>query len=897
MADKLILEFQAKTDDLDKRLKAVEGSVGNVGKTSKKVASDMEAQFKKVGGQIATAFGVTMGIAAFASVMRGAFNAAKDFEAQMSKVRAISGATAAEMQKLSESAQRLGASTMFTATQVGQLQEEYARLGFSTKEILSATSATLDLAAATGESLATAAQVAGATVRGFGLDASETVRVTDVMAVSFSKSALNMSDFAEGMKLVAPIARAANIPIETTTALLGKLADAGLRGSIAGTALKNLISKLADENSDLSKELGFSVKNTDDLFRAFKQLQTGNIDLTKATELADERSKAAFLTLINGVDSAEKLTVALNDVTGATAEMARIMQDNFAGDVIKASSAWEGFMLQIMKTDSARETVQSFTLAVNGMSRAIRNLGGETNEMIAVIESFDKFAAGFAEGASEYIRRYVKTLEDGGDNTRAFAKAQEQLVYNQGLLTAKEKERLALNENLEKAQKRLESLPFLAKQTREVKANIEALKLKILENERDAGGLAAAIAVYERYIEVLNGAKKGTEELSEASVRSMNRLNAELKTLKDTLQNTEIGSSTFFETFAKSEAKTKELEAALRSLRMSMIEDPGFTLMDPKSIDQVAGDSLKSLNEQLAEAKKRKEEAFEFSAEFNQAIADIDRLEARIKDFGQTTIEVGDDVSSSISDGVKKGLDKALNEFQQYAQAVSSIVSSISQIQANATQAELFMLQDSLDQGLISREEYAEERRKIMNRQANDEKSAATFEAIINGIVAVVNAFKDGGPVLAAITAAGVAAQIAAIQSTPAPKFAEGGYVDAKGHLHGRTHRQGGIHIEAEGGEFITKASQAKKYGHIVEAVNKGTIEKLIAETYVRPAVDAAILNGWGDLQRSVEVNAAFSDHNLLRTMDRHGFAEVKELRKMNVLLSKALRPDLRKGW
>jgi hypothetical protein len=270
-----------------------------------------------------------------------------------------------------------------------------------------------------------------------------------------------------------------------------------------------------------------------------------------------------------------------------------------------------------------------------------------------------------------------------------------------------------------------------------------------------------------------------------------------------------------------------------------------------------------------------------------------DKLQA-LEDAGVQAVK---DAEEAKKEARKKALDDSFTSFQQYAQAVSSIVSSISQIQANATQAELFMLQDSLDQGLISREEYAEERRKIMNKQANDEKSAATFEAIINGIVAVVNAFKDGGPVLAAITAAGVAAQIAAIQSTPAPKFAEGGYVDAKGQLHGRTHRQGGIHIEAEGGEFITKSSQAKKYGHIVEAVNKGTIEKLIAETYVRPAVDAAILNGWGDLQRSVEVNAAFSDHNLLRTMDRHGFAEVKELRKMNVLLSKALRPDLRKGW
>jgi hypothetical protein len=303
-------------------------------------------------------------------------------------------------------------------------------------------------------------------------------------------------------------------------------------------------------------------------------------------------------------------------------------------------------------------------------------------------------------------------------------------------------------------------------------------------------------------------------------------------------------------------------------------------------------DALKAaLDENIINLYEYQDRVTEAELSRQQAVEDAEREhQERLRDIREAAEQL--EVAKR-----QEALDKQLQAFQQYGQAVGGVINGISQIQSNATQAELFMLQDSLDQGLISREEYAEERRKIMSKQASDQKSAATFEAVINGIVAVVNAFKDGGPVLAAITAAGVAAQIAAIQSTPAPKFAEGGYVDAKGQLHGRTHRQGGVHIEAEGGEFITKASQAKKYGHIVEAVNKGTIEKLIADTYVRPAVDAAILNGWGDLQRSVEVNAAFSDHNLLRTMDRHGFAEVKELRKMNVLLAKALRPDLRKGW
>ena len=115
-----------------------------------------------------------------------AVNTFQAFELQMSKVKAVSGATAEEFQALEEDAKRLGASTIFSASQVAELQTEFAKLGFTAKEITQVTEATLALAQATDSDLARAAEVAGATLRGFGLDANETTRVTDVMAKSFS---------------------------------------------------------------------------------------------------------------------------------------------------------------------------------------------------------------------------------------------------------------------------------------------------------------------------------------------------------------------------------------------------------------------------------------------------------------------------------------------------------------------------------------------------------------------------------------------------------------------------------------------------------------------------------------------------------------------------------------
>jgi hypothetical protein len=233
---------------------------------------------------------------------------------------------------------------------------------------------------------------------------------------------------------------------------------------------------------------------------------------------------------------------------------------------------------------------------------------------------------------------------------------------------------------------------------------------------------------------------------------------------------------------------------------------------------------------------------------------------------------------------------------EQKLEAAGQFVMAFQNIVATAYANELATLERSLEAGQITREEFDEERKKLMRKQAEDQKALAILGAIINTAAAVTAQLSVpvGGFALAAIAAALGAIEIGVIAAQPIPQFAEGGYVDAKGQLHGRTHRQGGIHIEAEGGEFITKASQAKKYGHIVEAVNKGTIEKLIAETYVRPAVDAAILNGWGDLQRSVEVNAAFNDMNLLRAIDRHRASDKEGFKYLAAELSRNLRQPKR---
>jgi len=330
--------------------------------TATKSAGGLTKSMAKMAGGILAASTAFRGIS---QLIGGAIKTFKNYEFQMAKVKAITGASEKDFQKLSNTAQQLGRSTFFTASQVAELQVAFGKLGFSTTEILAAQEATLQLATATQSDLARAAVVAGAAVRGFALDASETQRVVDVMAVAFTSSALDIEKFQTSMTKVAPIAAAASISLEATTAVMGTLTDAGIEASIAGTSLRNIFLKMQDPASDLSKHLGFTVENTDDLEKALTQLNDEGLSNAEMMELVDLRQVAAFQTMVNGTTSILSLTDALEDANGEAQKMADIMADTLEGDILKAKSAYEGFELSVMGGNnkisrSLRLVVQEF---------------------------------------------------------------------------------------------------------------------------------------------------------------------------------------------------------------------------------------------------------------------------------------------------------------------------------------------------------------------------------------------------------------------------------------------------------------------------------------------------------------------------------------------------------
>ena len=306
-------------------------------------------KFNALGNIVAS---VTSTIArGFINAIKGVINISKEFEESMSAVRAITRATDEEFIKLRGDAVRLGGATIFTANEVAKLQEQLGKLGFSTGEILNATEGVLALAAAAGEELAPSAEIAGSVLRAFNRSANDTVRIANAMAVSFTSSRLDLEKFRETMKFLAPIASTIGFTMEETTVVVAKLADTLISGSIAGTSLKNIFLRLADENSNLTKEIGFTVKSLPELIIGLEKLAKKGISANDALALTDKRAVPAMLKLIDLTPQLWDMYEAIADSTGAAQEMSETRMDNFAGSVEKLTGAWDSFVLAINKSN------------------------------------------------------------------------------------------------------------------------------------------------------------------------------------------------------------------------------------------------------------------------------------------------------------------------------------------------------------------------------------------------------------------------------------------------------------------------------------------------------------------------------------------------------------------
>ena len=358
---------------LEKELKEVEKAYGQATKKAEGFGGSL-LSLNKIKTVLAGVF-VTIGAMITGQIvggLRDAISTIIEFEKKNSTLAAILGTTKKSIKDLTDEARRLGATTSYTAAQVTELQIELAKLGFFKEDIKAMTPSVLKFAKAVDTDLASAATLAGATLRIFNLDAEDTERALSTMAIGTTSSALNFEYLNSAMSTVGPVANSFGFTIEETIALLGALANSGFDASSAATATRNILLNLADSSGKLALALGGPVNNLDDLIKGLKKLNSEGIDLNKALELTDKRSVAAFNTFLNGTDTVLALCDAVTGAEDAFNAMSEEMGDNVQGALNRLSSTIEGVVLRFYESKGIlRDLIDLVTLMVEGVGGMI----------------------------------------------------------------------------------------------------------------------------------------------------------------------------------------------------------------------------------------------------------------------------------------------------------------------------------------------------------------------------------------------------------------------------------------------------------------------------------------------------------------------------------------------
>ncbi len=340
-----------------------------------------ESAFETVQSAIAAA-GVAAGLQQIGEAFMGCVSGAADFEASMSNVHALSGASSRELAQLTEQARLLGAQTKYTALQSADAMGFMGMAGWDAADMLGGMDGVIQLAAASGEDLAMVSDIVTDSLSAFGLKASDAAHFADVLAAAATNSNTNVAIMGETFRQSASVAGALGYSIEDVATAVGLMANSGVKGSIAGTALKNTFNGLLEGATLTSEAFGeyevSAVKadgtmktfgETISELRGFFQQMTEAERVNNAVTIAGEYGYNGLLAILNATEEDYRsLTQTINSCSGAAEKMADIKMDNLSGDVTLMKSAWEGFKNTIggMFIPEMRTAAKATTALIGG---------------------------------------------------------------------------------------------------------------------------------------------------------------------------------------------------------------------------------------------------------------------------------------------------------------------------------------------------------------------------------------------------------------------------------------------------------------------------------------------------------------------------------------------------
>lgn len=362
--------------------------------TMKDLNKETKKAFESV-GQIGTAF--TAAGAGIAVGLGYAVKTASDFNAQMSRVSAISGATGAQLEELRKAALDLGASTSKSASEVAIGMEEMAKKGFEVNEVLAAMPGIIAASEASGEDLARVSEVVASALNSFHMEASEASRIADVMAMAANKSSADVNDLGYAFKYAAPLANTLGISMETLAAATGIMTDAGMRGEQAGTTLRMALIRLSDPPKEAAKEinkLGLKVADANGNMLPFDQIVQQLSESTKGmgnaaklaalSQIFGAEAASGMLTIIDaGPDKLRKFTSELENAEGSAKKTAKAMKDNLKGAAEELFGAFETLLITV--GTALTPAIQALTVALTKLVNWFNGLPKSVQTTIAVV--------------------------------------------------------------------------------------------------------------------------------------------------------------------------------------------------------------------------------------------------------------------------------------------------------------------------------------------------------------------------------------------------------------------------------------------------------------------------------------------------------------------------------
>ena len=820
-------ELSSSIKSTRKELNQTEKSLKGMNTTSKKGIGFI--------GKMAGAFTVaTLAAGAFQKMSRavsqaivGSVETFRQFEFAMSKVKAISGATSDEFLKLDKSAQDLGRSTFFTATEVANLQLNFSKLGFTSAEVLNAQEGALMAATATGEDLARTATVIGSTIRGFGLDASEAGRVADVMSASFTGSALTLEKFQTAMTKVAPVAKILGMSLEETTATLGVLTDSGIEASIAGTSLRNIFLKLGDPSSDLAKSIGFTVNSGQEMVAQFKRMAAEGVNVEKMLKIVDVRQVAAISTMIENVDVLERQIVAYEGAEGAAKRMADIVGDNLEGSTRRLKSAMDGLAIILVEkiAPALSSVINGFTSLFTAVSDVSDNPLSESMEkeriqMNANVISITRLKEGTQDRKTaianlqlEYPKYFGNLDLETAKNSQlktALGLANEQYINKITLMKQEEK----LNKSIDKAaQARLDKF------NSEQKANREAIRLN---KEYTLGITDFGSTVDEQFSKVEAAFAKRfdymdeeREDLALLSQSTLLNRKASKELEEHTLRTTELTEE------KKKLSKQLGIELELNKKNDVVTETTGKgTPADtdkPKVIEDATAlqdAELAILNQKQSILQQFADGEIQTKAELNQQLKEmeIEHLQWVI----DNNLAAGEELMT-----IEQRLLQAKVDSK-----VETQKGEVDRIEQMKETGKLLME--------IGKAEGENSKARLIGIKISQASAVASgIEALIEAKGAITSQAAGGDPFTAFFRVAAMAAQMASVISSikglmgGSDKFEQGGLTNG-GMFKGSSHANGGVKFavggrihEAEGGEAIINKRSTAMFKPMLSAMNQ----------------------------------------------------------------------------